>query len=44
MFKIKQKIQFDKNNNIIRYEEYQDSRLIYWENNTFNYKNDIISK
>lgn len=32
MFKIKQILKFDENYNIIRYEEYQGNKLIYWEN------------
>lgn len=35
MFKLKQKVYFDEDYNVIRYEEYHDNELTYWENNKY---------
>lgn len=44
MFKIKQKIITDSKYNVIRCEEYQGDKLIYWENNRYTFDNRLLEK
>lgn len=42
MFKIKQKVIFDDNFNVIKLEEYQDDELMYWEERNYNGLNSLL--